>query len=360
MKTSLYVHFPFCVRKCLLKEMDLRRQLCSGEPEAETLYIGGGTPSLLNPRLVSLIIEMAARLFALDPAAEITLEANPGTISREKLAGYRSAGINRLSLGVQSFSDPLLVRLGRVHDAREALAAFAAARESGFADIGIDLIHSLPGQDPEMWHADLERAVMLQPEHISAYALSVEEGTPFHLMERRGELALPCEENAARMFEMTDHVLRECGYEHYEISNFSLPGRRSRHNMNYWRRGSYLGFGAGAHSFQAVPPFGRRWKNRENPEHYLGALAEGIIPEEDMSSVTEREAMGETLFLGLRMLDGIDTERFRLDFGLTPGEAYPAEMPALLANGLLEEDKGRLRLSRHGVILANQVFVKFV
>ncbi len=381
MRTALYIHFPFCVRKCLYcdfnsradttvspteyvtalqKEMGLRWERVPGEIRAGTLYFGGGTPSLLDPRLVAGVIETAARLFRLDPAAEITLEANPGTVTQEKLAGYRSAGVNRISLGVQSFSDRMLSQLGRVHGAREAIKAFAAARDAGFADIGIDLIHSLPGQDLAMWLAELEQAIQLRPEHISAYGLSIEEGTPFHDMERRGELALPAEETSARMFETASEVLGQAGYEHYEISNYALTGYRSRHNRNYWQRGNYLGFGAGAHSFLTLPSFGRRWENTEDPERYLRTLVNGAIPEEETSSLTEKEAMAETMFLGLRMLEGIDPERFRREFGVAPEEAYPVEYPGLLAAGLLELANGRLRLSRRGLILANQVVVKFV
>ncbi len=381
MRTALYIHFPFCVRKCLYcdfnsradaaaspteyvsalqKEMGLRRERLPGEIRADTLYFGGGTPSLLDPRLVAVVVETADRLFGLDPAAEITLEANPGTVTREKLAGYRSAGVNRISLGAQSFSDRMLSQLGRVHSGREAIEAFAVARDAGFADIGIDLIHSLPGQDLGMWLAELERAVRLRPEHISSYGLSIEDGTSFHDMERRGELALPAEETAARMFETTSEVLGEAGYEHYEISNYALAGYRSLHNRNYWQRGNYLGFGAGAHSFLALPSFGRRWKNAEDTERYLRILGNGAIPEEETSSLTGKEAMAETMFLGLRMLEGIDPERFRREFGVAPEEAYPVEYLGLLAAGLLELANGRLRLSPRGLILANQVFVKFV
>ena len=315
---------------------------------------------MLNPRLVERIIEAAGRLFCLEADAEITIEANPGTLTREKLASYHLAGVNRLSLGMQSFSDDMLLRLGRVHSAREGLDAFESARDAGFANVGIDLIHSLPGEDLATWLADLDQAVLLRPEHISAYGLAIEEGTPFHAMDTRGELALPSEETAAVMFESTSDLLRQAGYEHYEISNYALPGFRSRHNQVYWQRGSYLGFGAGAHSFLTSPPASLRWNNPDSPEDYMQTLADGILPGEELSTVTKREAMAETLFLGLRMLEGVDPEQFREEFGVTLQEAYPAEFPGLLADGLLELQKGRVRLSRRGLILANQVFLKFI
>jgi oxygen-independent coproporphyrinogen-3 oxidase len=378
---ALYIHFPFCVRKCLycdfnsvadsridpaeyaeavVREMALRARLLDAPVTAPTLYIGGGTPSLMAPRDVGSIIDGAARLFGLAADAEVTLEANPGTVTRDSLAGFRNAGVNRLSLGVQSFSDPLLERLGRVHTAAEARAAFAAAREAGLANIGIDLIHSLPGEDLPRWRADLGEAVALAPEHLSAYPLSVEEGTPFSRLEERGELPLPEEEEAAAMFSETTSFLERAGYEQYELANFALPGRRSRHNQVYWRRGNYLGFGAGAHSFLREPGFGRRWRNCEPPEVYLESVRGGSIPEEEVVGLSARDAMGEFLFLGLRLLDGVEEERFRQEFGLDIEEAFPAAVAELAAAGLLERTDQRLRLARRALPLANQVFVRFV
>ncbi|HTG81218.1 MAG TPA: radical SAM family heme chaperone HemW, partial [Geobacteraceae bacterium] len=282
METSLYIHFPFCLKKCLycdfnslagsrikagdyiaaaVREMALRAEKVAAPVSAPTLYIGGGTPSLMEPSLVGRLIDTAARLYGLAAGAEITLEANPGTLTAEKLAGYRAAGVNRLSLGVQSFDDAMLGVLGRVHTAREALDSYATARATGFVNIGIDLIHSLPGQTPEMWRGELTRAIDLGPEHVSAYGLTVEEGTPFQRLESDGRLSLPDEDAAVTMFRETGAVLGRAGYERYEISNFARPGFRSRHNQVYWRRGNYLGFGAGAHSFLRSPGFGVRWRN---------------------------------------------------------------------------------------------------
>jgi oxygen-independent coproporphyrinogen-3 oxidase len=381
MPVSLYIHFPFCVRKCLycdfasvadspidpaayaaavVAEMELRARLLDGEVTAPTLYFGGGTPSLMAPADVEAVIAAATRLFGLEADAEVTLEANPGTVSRESLAGYRAAGANRLSLGVQSFHDPLLARLGRVHTAAEARAAFGAAREAGFANIGIDLIHSLPGEDLACWRSDLGQAVALAPEHLSAYPLSVEEGTPFARLEEQGALPLPDEEEGAAMFAETTLFLEEAGYEQYELANFALPGRRSRHNQVYWRRGDYLGFGAGAHSFLRTPGFGRRWKNGDQPDAYLAGIRRGRLPEEGMTTLSRQEAMGEFLFLGLRLLDGVDGERFRQEFGLTVEAAFPAAVAELVAAGLLERAGERLRLTRRALPIANQVFVRFV
>jgi oxygen-independent coproporphyrinogen-3 oxidase len=340
--------------------MALRAERLSLPVTAPTLYFGGGTPSLLPPALVGKVIDTAARLFGLEPAAEITIEANPGTLTREKLDGYRRAGVNRLSLGIQSFHDSILARLGRVHTAREAVTAFAAARESGFANIGIDLIHTLPGETPGMWLDDLHQAAILAPEHISAYALTVEEGTPFHRLDREGKLALPEEEAAVRMFQATAEFLRDTGYEQYEISNFARPGRRSRHNQVYWRRGDYYGFGAGAHSFLAESGWGVRWYNPEAPEQYLGAIREGAPGEEERTALSKNEAMAEFLFLGLRLLEGVEEARFAREFGTAIDVAYPDAVRKLCAAGLLERHAGRIRLSPRGVPLANQVFVRFL
>ncbi len=381
MHISLYIHFPFCLRKCLycdfnslagsrvpaseymaavIREMELRAERLDAPADSPTLYFGGGTPSLMEPCLVEDVIRTAARCYGLDAAAEITMEANPGTLTKAKLAGYRSAGVNRLSLGVQSFNDAMLSRLGRVHSAREAREAFATARETGFANIGIDLIHTLPGQTLAMWEGDLGEALSLAPGHVSAYGLTIEEGTPFHALAEAGTLVLPLEEEAVRMFQATSVTLQGAGYEQYEISNFALPGFRSRHNQVYWRRESYLGFGAGAHSFMGAPPWGIRWKNPDSSSAYLDAISRDTLPEEEVSLLGKRDAMAERLFLGLRMREGVADDLFRREFGMTIGEAYPDELPELLAAGLLQWQEGALRLSERGLIISNQVFVRFV
>lgn len=381
MQAYLYIHFPFCLKKCLycdfnslagsriapetyavavVHEMEQRAATLPAPVSAPTLYLGGGTPSLMEPGQVARLIDTAIKLYGLAGDAEVTIEANPGTLTAEKLAGYRAAGVNRLSLGVQSFSDEMLALLGRVHTVREALDAFAAARGAGFANIGIDLIHSLPGETPAGWREELARAVSLGPEHISAYALTVEEGTPFHLLAREGSLTLPGEEEGELMFLETAELLRQAGYEHYEISNFALPGFRSRHNQGYWRRGNCLGFGAGAHSFLRSPGFGARWRDTLSPDAYLESVSRGVLPGEDLIALTERDAMAEFFFLGLRMLEGVEPELFRREFGLTVEEAFPGEIPKLIAEGLIDCRDRFLRLTGRGLSLANQVFMRFV
>jgi len=381
MELALYVHIPFCLRKCLycdfasfadapvppaayvaalVREMELRAARLARPVTAATLYLGGGTPSLLAPELVAGVVAAARRQFSLSDAAEVTLEANPGTLTVETLAGFRAAGVNRLSLGVQSFDDRLLAGLGRIHTAREAEAAVHLARTAGFSNLGLDLIHGLPGQDPTGWERDLRRATALAPEHISAYALAVEEGTPFHRLAATGELALPPEEEAVRMFEQTSEVLTACGYEHYEIANFARPGYRSRHNQVYWQRGPYLGFGAAAHSFLPTPGWGIRWRNPADPAAYRAALDRGGLPAGEVTPLSRQEAMGEWFFLGLRLREGVDLAAFPQEFGLTVAEAFPGVLDRLAGQGLVEVAEDRLRLTPKGLLLANQVFLAFL
>ena len=381
MITSLYIHFPFCVKKCLycdfnsvagspvtpaeyaaavVTELERRAATLPSPLSAPTLYFGGGTPSLMAPAEIASIVDAAARLFSLAGDAEVTLEANPGTVTPASLAGYRAAGVNRLSLGVQSFDDALLVRLGRVHTAAQAKEAFVLARRAGFVNIGIDLIHSLPGEELSLWQRDLETVTALGPEHVSAYPLAVEEGTPFARMEEQGVLPLPAEEEAAAMFALTGGFLSAHGLEQYEIANHARPGHRSRHNRVYWRRGNYLGFGAGAHSFLRAPGCGRRWHAPARVEEWLAAIRSGALPEEEAHELTRQEAMGEFLFLGLRLLEGVDGGQFLREFGVTVDAAFPEETAELLATGLLVRNGERLRLAPHAIPLANRVFMRFV
>lgn len=379
MKSSIYFHIPYCLRKCsycdfssfdnpeiplaaypeiLLEELRLKGRSLEAEA-VPTVYFGGGTPSLLTPASIAELLEAVRHRFGVERDAEITLEANPGTLTLESLEGYLEAGVNRLSLGVQSLDDRQLALLGRIHTAVEALEAFSLARSAGFGNIGIDLMHGLPGQTPEGWAGTLCEAIALKPEHISAYGLSVEDGTPFAAMAERGELRLPEEEQAAGMLEMTAELLRSAGYEHYEISNFALPGKRSRHNQVYWRRGNYLGFGAGAHSFLNVPGFGCRWENPSNLRDYAAAVKSNILTENELV-LSGKEAMCEFMFLGLRMLEGVDAGEFATQFGVTVDEAFPGAVGTLCQRELLIAEGSIVRLTATGMLLANRVMSEFV
>jgi oxygen-independent coproporphyrinogen III oxidase len=381
MRAGIYIHFPFCLKKCLycdfnsaassggareeyagllLKEMEIRQRELPEPVRTATLYFGGGTPSLMSPGEVGRLIEAAALRFGLEPGAEVTLEANPGTLTPERLSGYRAAGVNRLSLGIQSFEDRLLARLGRVHSKKEALLAFDAARRAGFDNINIDLMHSLPEQSPLQWRQALAQGIALAPEHVSAYALSVEGGTPFAALLEADELPLPGEEEAAQMFEATAELLEGAGYQQYEISNFARPGSASRHNSAYWSRVSYLGFGAGAHSFWNGDGLGERWSNACDPQLYREAIGSGTIPKLDRELLTLEQAVAESFFLGLRVLTGLDLAPLEACYGAA-ALAHPlAEVARLEQSGALVREGSLVRLAPGAVILANSVFSRFL
>lgn len=379
MKSSLYFHIPFCIRKCsycdfnsfdrpdislacyvklLLEELHFRS--AGFEPEAApSVYFGGGTPSLLQSAQIARLLKSVRHLYGIETDAEITLEANPGTLTRKSLEGYLAAGVNRLSLGVQSLDDRQLALLGRIHSADEARGAFEMARAAGFSNIGIDLIHGLSGQTLADWEGTLHAAAAMKPEHISAYGLSVEAGTPFASLAKRGELNLPDEEEAAAMFELTAEFLCRAGYEHYEISNFALPGCRSRHNQVYWQRKNYLGFGAGAHSFLNSPDYGRRWENPAGLAEYAAAVSSKKPPGAE-PTLSIKEAMSEFMFLGLRLLEGIDKEDFAGQFGMKVEDAFPGVIASFTEKGVLAAEGTNLRLTARGLLLANVVMQEFV
>lgn len=380
-RTGLYIHFPFCLKKCLycdfnsaassivarqeypqllLREMELRQARLAQPVQATTLYLGGGTPSLMAPAEVAALIDAAAARFSLAADAEITLEANPGTLTLDKLSGYRSAGVNRISLGIQSFEDRLLEMLGRAHSRQEALDAFEACRRAGFDNVSIDLMHSLPGQSPVKWRQALADGIALAPEHISAYALSVEEETPFEALVESGSLTLPGEEDAAAMFEATAEVLEKGGYRHYEISNFARPGRESRHNGAYWTRQSYLGFGAGAHSFWNDNGLGERWHNAEGAGEYREAVLSDALPEREREVLNRDQAVSEAFFLGLRVLAGLDLDQLEKDYGASALASRQEVVERLVAAGQLVREGTRIRLAPQAIIVANGIFAEFL
>jgi oxygen-independent coproporphyrinogen III oxidase len=381
MFTRLYLHIPFCRRKCpycafvsregnetemeeyvdlLLEEMRLARQESSPLRPLDSVYLGGGTPSLLHPQQVAQLLEQAAGLFGLAAAAEITLEANPGTVDYERLAGFRSAGVNRLSLGVQSFDDRMLAVLGRIHTADQALETVAAARRAGFSNIGIDLIHTLPGQTLEMWRSDLEQALKLASEHLSVYGLTVEEGTAFAARYGGNSPQWTDDDLSADMFETADDLLTAAGFEHYEIANYARPGCRARHNSGYWNRDGCLGLGAGAHSLLRSGKYGIRFGNTADPDEYRSEILNGTVPRRDRQVLTRDDALAEFMFLGLRMTDGVAFADFAREFGVEMGDQFPHQLERLAKLGLLTMDKDRVCLTRRGMLLSNQVFAQFL
>ena len=381
MFTRLYIHIPFCRKKCpycaffsqeysgenldnyvelLCAEMSLVAEKTDSRHALDSIYFGGGTPSLLDFRQIERLIVQAERLFGLAARAEITLEANPGTVDYRKLADFRRAGANRLSLGIQSFDDRMLASLGRIHTAQEAQAAFAAARRANFNNIGIDLINSLPGQTREMWRTDLEQALQLAPEHLSVYGLTIEEDTRFAAQYVENSPLLPDEDLSAEMFEAADDLLCSHGYEHYEIANYARPGFRSQHNGGYWHRDGYLGLGAGAHSYLRDSGCGTRFSNVADLNEYAKALHKGELPRLDVTELSREDAMAEHMFLGLRMSDGIVFENFEKEFGIQLNAVFGQELALLQSQLLLSADTAAVRLTRRGMLLSNQVFLHFL
>lgn len=351
-----------------------------------TVYFGGGTPSLLSLGQLERLISAIAGTFALAPEVEITLEANPGTVDLPYLQGLLKLGVNRLSLGVQSLNDGLLQAIGRIHSPAQAQEAYLWARRAGFTNINLDFIYGLPGQDLANWQATLRQALSWQPEHLSLYALTLEENTPLGRQVAAGQIALPDEDAVADMYELAEGMLGEAGYIHYEISNWAAEAPRylCRHNLLYWRNLPYLGLGAGAHSSLPIavglppflegtmgascgamaeggPPIWARWHNVALPAEYIARMQGDVSPVAGVELLSPQTVMAETMFLGLRLVEeGVNFAEFRERFGLGPEQVYGAELRELQQLGLLEVDALRARLTPRGRLLGNEVFRRFV
>ncbi|NUP98921.1 MAG: radical SAM family heme chaperone HemW [Armatimonadetes bacterium] len=375
---AVYVHVPFCVRRCLYCDFatdalafnptvrrdrfDVYLEAIGAEiaqsprRPAATLFFGGGTPTTLHAAELLGLYQAVVGRGGLLPAAEVTTEANPTTAEAGLFGDLRRGGFNRLSLGVQSFNDHLLERLGRTHSADEARLAFDTARRAGFDNVSIDLMFALPGQDLADWQRTLRQAVALQPEHISLYGLTVEPGTPLETLVAGGRMTLLDEALQADMYELAMDHLGEHGFEHYEISNFAKPGQRSAHNQVYWRNEEYRGFGPGAASYVG----GQRWTNVAAADEYARRVAAG----DDLAAESEHRALAEerreTMYLGLRLLDGVRDAEFAARYGEPPGHWFGAELARLTQRGLLVHESSAWRLTRLGTLLANQVFIEFV
>ncbi|MBI3245167.1 MAG: radical SAM family heme chaperone HemW [Deltaproteobacteria bacterium] len=381
MSFSLYVHIPYCLVKCpycdfnaygvkTWPEQEYVEALCAelrfyatqapwcGESIA-TIYFGGGTPSLFAPASIAHFLEVVTESFPLVPASEITLEADPASITRETLAGFRAAGVNRLSFGVQSFQPRLLKTLGRLHTAEDGPRVLAWAREAGFTNLTMDLIFGVPGQTLALLADDLQQTLVAAPEHVSLYNLTYEEGTPFFERKRQGKLHPVDEDEEVAMFSYIRETLLAQGYRHYEISNFARLGCTSRHNANYWQGGNYLGLGAGAHSYSQAPGWGLRWSNERKPNAYMRKAVAGGSALDSQEQLTYTQARGEFLFLHLRQLEGFALGTFAERFGVPLAEAFP-HLGDLAAEGLVREESGRLALTPKGLLMADTIFASFV
>ncbi|MCL5677535.1 MAG: radical SAM family heme chaperone HemW [Firmicutes bacterium] len=370
------MHLPFCRSKCHYCDFNsyagldslfpgyvdaLARELAWAAPLVEgrkvaTVYVGGGTPTLLGPGPLGRLLKMVRDHLRLAPGAEITVEANPGTVAAGDFPALLEAGYNRISFGVQSFRPGLLRRLGRIHSPEEAREAVAGARAEGFPNVSLDLIYGLPGQDLSVWRRDLEEAVGLQPQHISAYGLQVEAGTSFYRWWQRGELVLPDEETEEAMFDLTREYLGQAGYEAYEISSFARPGFRCRHNELYWRNGEYVGVGAGAASYLK----GSRETNLGDPSAYVEAVQAGLSPRAEFDRLDGKGTMAETVILALRTADGLSAKGFLNRFGVRVQDEYGGTLEGLQGQGLVEWQGDSLRLTPRGLKLGNVVFRAFL
>ena len=378
---SLYVHIPFCHTRChycdfntyagmlplrepyvraLLTEIGMASALTKlpgGKPRrSRTIFFGGGTPSLLSVSQVSRILDACYNNFAVDEDAEITLEANPGTLSREQLVGLRAAGVNRLSMGAQSFDAELLKTLGRIHSPKDITQAVRDAQAAGFTSINVDFMFGLPGQTMRHWRETIERALDLHIEHLSLYSLIIEEGTPFYTWTHEGRITPGDEDLCADMYEYADERLHAAGYVNYEISNWSLPGFQSRHNLTYWHNLPYIGMGAGAYSSFG----GRRFSNVREPAEYIRMLKAQQWPEVESETVDKAQAMSETAFLALRTAQGLHLPTFEQRFALPFAQFAGDRLHMVEEAGLLERETEWLRLSKRGRLLGNEVFLRLL
>ena len=387
MNLGIYIQVPFCQTKCtycnfntgvvssarfapyvdaLCREIENHERLHSGTgirlPEAladatvDTVYLGGGTPSLLDPALLARLLQRVRDSLSCN-LQEVTLEADPETVDAEKAVAWARAGINRVSFGVQSFSDAELKAAGRMHRREDVYRAVPLLREAGIGNISFDLIAGLPHQTATSWRHSLDELVFLAPEHVSVYLLEIDEGSRLgkevlHGGSKYSANALPREDDMAAFYDEARRTLASAGYEHYEISNWAKPGFASRHNLKYWRRDAYLGFGAGAHSFSGS----QRWANAHDPAMYVQAIQSGRLLLEQLEEVSEKQALDEELFLGLRQLSGIDLPRIERLYGVS----LAPRIERLAAAGLLERDGGVIRLAPEKLSISNEVFVELL
>ena len=372
---ELYLHMPFCVRKCAYcdflsfpsgaktQRMYAKRLMEDigvmgkryGEIPVETIFIGGGTPSVPDSGLIVEIMEHVRHAFHVADGAEISMEANPGTVTREKLTDYRKAGINRLSFGLQSANDRELKLLGRIHTWAEFLESFTLARECGFANLNIDLMSALPGQTCESWKETLSRVTDLDPEHISAYSLIIEEGTPFgeRYGSEEGRKLLPDEDSEREMYHETKRFLKDCGYERYEISNYAKPGRECRHNIGYWTGVPYLGLGLGASSYLD----GCRFTVNPDMKQYLEEKP-GMFA--DVEKLTKKDMEEEFFYVGLRMTAGVSLSEFERRFGISAKEVSPGLMETFVKEKAARFEGDRFVLTDYGLDVSNYIMAQFL
>lgn len=372
---SVYIHIPFCIKKCNYCDflsapatLEKRKQYLAALKEeiqqeagkykdfyVKSVFFGGGTPSILEAQEIAGLMGILKTSYHMDSEAEITLEMNPATALKEKLECWKRAGVNRLSIGLQSAQDDELKMLGRVHCYADFLDSYKMAREAGFKNINIDLMSGLPGQHMEKWEDTLQKVLALNPEHISAYSLIIEEGTDIYQnMEQYP--ALPTEEEDRKMYQYTKKILKVNGYERYEISNYAKKGKECRHNCVYWQRGNYVGFGIGAASMVE----NIRWTNTGNFDRYLANCKTPSVIQEEKEILSERDCMEEFMFLGLRMMKGVKKEDFNKYFSKSLDEVYGEVIKKWEVQHMLHQDANRVWLSEKGIDVSNVIFSDFL
>ena len=373
---GLYLHFPFCVRKCLycdflsapsteevkkiyaaalIREIRGYRE-AAADCVVTSVFLGGGTPSIMPVMNMREVFRALYDSFRIAEDAEITMEVNPGTVNEANLSLIFDY-VNRVSVGVESASDEELARLGRIHSFADAVRSIGLLRQSGVKNLNVDLMSGIPGQTTASWEKTLKEVTALQPEHISAYSLIVEDGTPFRDMQKAGKLSLPDEETERRMYALTRELLNDAGYRQYEFSNYAKPGYACRHNLRYWKRGEYLGLGLGASSLFG----GSRWKNTEHLEKYFEDSADPGKLIREMEQLDKRAEIEEYMFLGLRMTDGISEEEFLSTFGVPVSDIYGEVIKRHIEDGTLEAAPcGRYRLTPRGIDVSNVVLADFL
>ena len=378
MQAGIYIHIPFCRARCsycdfatgaydaplaaryinaIAQEIGAFERPTAIVGEVDTIYFGGGTPSLLAPAQVERLLRAVGERFSVTTNVEVTMEMNPGTVTPEILRRFRVAGVNRASFGLQTSDDEALRRLGRTHTAQDARRTLADLRAAGFSNVSFDLIAGLPGQTLADWSHNMAEALALRPAHLSLYLLEVHEATPLAEQLRRGMWPEPDADTAAEMYQLLIERTAAAGYEHYEISNFCLPGHESRHNLKYWTQQPYYGFGCSAHSFDGIST---RWANERDAARYVELIETCGSAIVETNTLTPDETGAESLFLGLRLMRGIDLREHQARFGANVRDTHANDLARFNEAGLIELSGDVLRLTRHGILLSNEVFAAFV
>ncbi len=376
-KIGLYIHIPFCQSKCpycdffsivsndkqfrrgyisaLIREIEIYCQKIK-DIEITSIYIGGGTPTVLEGRQLKDILSSCYQNFSINKEAEITIEANPGTIDCEKIKILFREGVNRISLGGQSFNDRVLKKIGRTHSKEDIINTYQLARYAGFNNINIDLMFGLPGLSKREFEKTLHELIQLRPEHISLYSLTVEPDTPFHKLVKTGRIRLPSDDFSNALFMNAIDLFSEYDYEQYEISNFALPGKRCVHNETYWKNQPYLGIGAGATSYIG----NKRYQNYQELSQYIYLLKHGILPIKYQEVLPFEEKVAETIILQLRMMEGLNKDKFKKQFKFPVEKLFYKPLQKLKEEGLLAENEASYFLTKKGILLANNVFIEFL